>query len=222
MIHAARGDEPLHTFNRFEFTAKELHSIVAKLCSTPYPVGASQARPGSTPDRADIIVAGALVLEVVAAASGSSRCVQRSRAARRRAARHHRPADRERRAPPPPRRVAIAACASASDATTTLNHSAHVAALALAAVRRHRTLHGLPPDAREYLEAGALLANVGLVISHTQAPPPQLLRDPQQRAHRADRHRDRDHRPDRPLPPQERAEGGHPSSRAVAASTRCW
>ena len=30
------------------------------------------------------------------------------------------------------------------------------------------SLHGLPDDAREYLEAGALLANVGLVISHSK------------------------------------------------------
>ena len=29
-------------------------------------------------------------------------------------------------------------------------------------------LHELPADAREYLEAGALLANVGLVISHSK------------------------------------------------------
>ena len=49
-----------------------------------------------------------------------------------------------------------------------LTHSAHVAALALQLFDATETLHGLPTEAREYLEAGALLANVGLVISHSK------------------------------------------------------
>ena len=43
-----------------------------------------------------------------------------------------------------------------------------MAALALQLFDATQSLHGLPPDAREYLEAGALLANVGLVISHSK------------------------------------------------------
>ena len=34
------------------------------------------------------------------------------------------------------------------------------------ALRRHADLHGLDGELREFLEAAALLANVGLVISH--------------------------------------------------------
>jgi exopolyphosphatase/guanosine-5'-triphosphate,3'-diphosphate pyrophosphatase len=49
-----------------------------------------------------------------------------------------------------------------------LTHSAHVAALALQLFDATESLHGLSTDAREYLEAGALLANVGLVISHSK------------------------------------------------------
>ena len=49
-----------------------------------------------------------------------------------------------------------------------LAHSAHVATLALQLFDATESLHGLPADAREYLEAGALLANVGLVISHSK------------------------------------------------------
>ena len=49
-----------------------------------------------------------------------------------------------------------------------LTHSAHVAALALQLFDSTEPQHGLPTEAREYLEAGALLANVGLVISHSK------------------------------------------------------
>ena len=49
-----------------------------------------------------------------------------------------------------------------------LTHSVHVATLALQLFDATESLHGLGTDAREYLEAGALLANVGLVISHSK------------------------------------------------------
>jgi len=45
-------------------------------------------------------------------------------------------------------------------------HSEHVARLALELFDATADRHGLGPDARSLLEAGALLANVGLVISH--------------------------------------------------------
>jgi exopolyphosphatase/guanosine-5'-triphosphate,3'-diphosphate pyrophosphatase len=47
-------------------------------------------------------------------------------------------------------------------------HSAHVAALALELFDQTAEEHGLGDEAREYLEAAALLANVGLFISHAQ------------------------------------------------------
>jgi exopolyphosphatase/guanosine-5'-triphosphate,3'-diphosphate pyrophosphatase len=43
-----------------------------------------------------------------------------------------------------------------------------VADLALQLFDGTQQLHGLGPEAREYLEAGALLANVGLVIAHSK------------------------------------------------------
>ena len=45
-------------------------------------------------------------------------------------------------------------------------HSQHVATLALDLFDRTAELHGLGDDAREYLEAAALLCNVGLFLSH--------------------------------------------------------
>jgi exopolyphosphatase/guanosine-5'-triphosphate,3'-diphosphate pyrophosphatase len=47
-------------------------------------------------------------------------------------------------------------------------HSAHVAHLALQLFDATTEVHGLGADAREYLEAAALLANVGLSISHSK------------------------------------------------------
>ena len=47
-------------------------------------------------------------------------------------------------------------------------HSAHVARLALELFDALQPLHGLDGTAREYLEAGALLANVGLVVAHSK------------------------------------------------------
>src|SRR5690606_13762206 len=45
-------------------------------------------------------------------------------------------------------------------------HAAHTAALALELFDATGHRHGLGPAWREFLEAGALLANVGLLISH--------------------------------------------------------
>ena len=47
-------------------------------------------------------------------------------------------------------------------------HSTHVARLAVELFDGLQTLHGLGPAERDYLEAGALLANVGLVVAHSK------------------------------------------------------
>jgi exopolyphosphatase/guanosine-5'-triphosphate,3'-diphosphate pyrophosphatase len=49
-----------------------------------------------------------------------------------------------------------------------LRHSEHVADLALQLYDATQLLHRLPADCRDYLEAAALLANVGVVISHSK------------------------------------------------------
>jgi exopolyphosphatase/guanosine-5'-triphosphate,3'-diphosphate pyrophosphatase len=45
-------------------------------------------------------------------------------------------------------------------------HCERIAALALQLFKETQHLHGLPDECQEWLEAGALLCNVGLVISH--------------------------------------------------------
>jgi exopolyphosphatase/guanosine-5'-triphosphate,3'-diphosphate pyrophosphatase len=167
MIHAARDDTPLHTFNRFEFTVNELQSITETLVKKKSSDD-RRGMPGLDPGRADIIVAGALVLEGVADIYGIKSFVFSEAALRegvlldtiarlQGGALHHlRDVSRH----------SIRALAERCDDDP--SHSAHVAALALQLFDATVDLHHLPPDAREYLEAGALLANVGLVISHSK------------------------------------------------------
>ncbi|MDP9464631.1 MAG: Ppx/GppA family phosphatase [Actinomycetota bacterium] len=167
MIHATHGEPTLHTFNRFEFTVTELQSITETLAKKRSSDD-RRATPGLDAPRADIIVAGALVLEGVADMFGIKRFVFSDGALREGvlldtiarlqggALRHLRDVSRR----------SIRALAERCD--DDLQHSAHVAALALQLFDATESLHGLAADAREYLEAGALLANVGLVISHSK------------------------------------------------------
>lgn len=167
MVHAERDDTPLHTFNRFEFTVAELQSIADALAKKKSSDD-RRSTPGLDPARADIIVAGALVLEGVADIFGIKSFVFSEAAlregvlldtiARMQGGALHHLRDVSRRS--------IRALAERCDDDP--SHSAHVAALALQLFDATEELHGLPPDAREYLEAGALLANVGLVISHSK------------------------------------------------------
>ncbi|MDP9463221.1 MAG: Ppx/GppA family phosphatase [Actinomycetota bacterium] len=167
MIHAARDDTPLHTFNRFEFTVFELQSITETLAKKRSSDD-RKGTPGLDPTRADIIVAGTLVLEGVADIYGIKGFVFSEAAlregvlldtiARLQGGALHHLRDVSRRS--------IRALAERCD--DDLAHSTHVAALALQLFDATQSLHGLPADAREYLEAGALLANVGLVISHSK------------------------------------------------------
>src|SRR3954453_17787706 len=127
-----------------------------------------RSTPGLDPARADIIVAGALVLEGVADTYGIKRFVFSEAAlregvlldtiARFQGGPLHHLRDVSRRS--------IKALAERCDDDHA--HSAHVAGLALQLFDATEKLHGLPPDARDYLEAGALLANVGLVIAHSK------------------------------------------------------
>ena len=173
MAQAATGAEPPRSFNRFRLTSDEVRAV-AKALAGATSVKQRARIPGVDADRADIILAGALILEGVRRdlRRGRARGV-RVRAARGRAARHH-PAHRgAARCTTCATSHGAASCHLAELCDEEPEHSAHVARLALelfdqlTASPADRPT-GLDEPAREYLEAGALLANVGLFISHSQ------------------------------------------------------
>ena len=224
MVHAATGAEPLRTYNCYEFTTPELAGVVAELVGRR--TAAARAKvPGLEAGRADIVVAGALILETVATMFGVERFTFSEAALRDGVLRRHGRPDRA--------------------ATGALHHLARRVAAqhppARRALRRRPGALGArrPPRRRAVRRAraaarprrgGAGVPRGGRAARQRrprrrpqQAPPARLLRDPQQRAGRADRPGDRDRRPDRPLPPQERAEAVAPRvRRASTPATRSW
>ena len=168
MTHAATGAEPLRTYNCYEFTTPELAGVVAELVARR--TASARAKvPGLEAGRADIAPAGALILETAATMFGVER-ITFSEAALRDGvlvdtvgrmrvdgALHHL-GDVSRRS--------IRQLAERCDDDPA--HSAHVARLAVELFDALAPLHGLDAAAREYLEAGALLANVGLVVAHSK------------------------------------------------------
>ncbi len=176
VAHAATGAEPLKTYNCYELTTPDVRRVVAELAR--HRTATARARvPGLEPGRADIAVAGGLILETVATTFGID-SVTFSEAALRdgvlvdtlertssrgpevgtgRDGLHHL-RDVSRRS--------IQQLAERCDDDPA--HSAHVARLAVELYDALQQLHDLDGTAREYLEAGALLANVGLVVAHSK------------------------------------------------------
>jgi len=168
IAHALQpGATALRTYNCFEFTAGELHEVVGALTKARTTADRRNV-PGVEPERADIITAGALILEGVFDAFGIERMMISENALREgvlldtvmRSAggRLHHLDQVSRRS--------VQHLAELCDDDP--RHSAHVAELALQLFDATIGLHGLEPACRDYLEAAALLANVGLIISHAK------------------------------------------------------
>jgi exopolyphosphatase / guanosine-5'-triphosphate,3'-diphosphate pyrophosphatase len=167
LVHARRGSPAPRTFNCFEFSRGELDDVVAALVAKRTPTSRLTVK-GLEAARADIIVAGALVLQCVAEAFGIEvytfsegalrEGVLLDTIARTSGGELHHLRDVSRQS--------VQALAARCDDDVT--HSRHVAELALQIYDGTQSLHRLPADCRDYLEAAALLANVGLVISHSK------------------------------------------------------
>ncbi len=166
MALARRGDDPSRALNNLTFTTAELAGVIDDL------VGAKTARDraklaGMDAKRADIIVAGALILEQIVAALGIDEVRVSGFALREGVlldslsrlggdSLHHLSELR---------RTSILHLADAFDPDR--EHSEHLTALALDLWDATVDVHGLPDSSRELLEAAGLLHNVGLFISHT-------------------------------------------------------
>jgi exopolyphosphatase/guanosine-5'-triphosphate,3'-diphosphate pyrophosphatase len=163
---AARGDgSPPRTLNNLTISRDDIDGVVRRLAKTP--TVKERARiPGLDPRRADIILAGALILEQVVHAVGADELTFSDYALRegvlldtwRRehgGSLHHLSDLRKR---------SVLRLAGQMDEDPA--HSDHVASLALQIFDATAGRHGLGDDSREVLEAAALLANVGLFVSH--------------------------------------------------------
>lgn len=167
LARAAAGEEPLQTWNGATVSAKQIRGITAKLVKARSKgVLDAGAIVGLDAKRADIIVAGALILEGVVEALGVRHLtfseyalregVLLDTANRTVGGSFHHLRDVSRRS--------VEHLAASMDEDPA--HSAHVARLALQLFDATASLHGLGAGAADYLEAAALLANVGLTVSH--------------------------------------------------------
>jgi len=161
------GEEPLRTLNAAVLTRKQIGAVVEELIEARAE-GTTGDLPDLDPKRTDIILAGALVLEGVVRRFGIKEMVL-SEYALREGVFLDTIARQRGGSLPHLRDVALRSAIDlmqACDEDPT--HSAHVARLALELFDATAHRHGLGSDARSLLEAGALLANVGLVISHAK------------------------------------------------------
>ena len=168
IAHAVTGSEPLRTYNCFEVERAALDDVLARLVK--HRTAAARTKvPGLEAHRADIIVAGAVILTTIAETFDVASFVFSEAALRegvlldtmsrrRGGSEVHHLRDVSRRS--------IRQLVDRCDDDPA--HSIHVAGLAVALFDAIPELRSLGPSAREYLEAGALLANVGLVVAHSQ------------------------------------------------------
>jgi exopolyphosphatase/guanosine-5'-triphosphate,3'-diphosphate pyrophosphatase len=158
--------DPGQTLNQVVITAAELSAVVGSLVAAST-VQERRRIPGLDAGRADIIVAGAIVLEEILAAFGATEVMISESALREGVL-----ADTYRRTHGGSlhhlqdiRRRGVLHLAELTDDDP--EHSERSAHLALELFDQLRPWHGLDDRAREYLEAAALLCNVGLFISHS-------------------------------------------------------
>ena len=161
----AGDDDPLRTWNGVTATAGEIGDVVADLARAARK-GELGDVDGLDPKRVDIITAGALILEGVIERFGIGELTVSEAALREgvlidtlqriRGGSLHHVTDVGRHS--------VRHLADANDPDP--DHSSWVATLALQLYDDLAPDLGLDPDCRDHLEAAALLANVGLTISH--------------------------------------------------------
>ncbi len=165
MIRARRGDEPVRQVGNSSFTVKELGEVVDDLAGRPK-VSDRADVPGLDPRRADIILGGVIVLEQVMKVLGIEEMVLSDFALREGVLLDV----LSRRQSGELGHLGNLRYQSVQHlATLTPDEKVHcerIAMLALQLFEETRKLHKLPDECQEWLQAAALLCNVGLVLSH--------------------------------------------------------
>ena len=162
----ATGSRPRSVSN-LVLTTEQLDALVKELVAAPTAADRAEL-PGLDASRADIILAGAVILEQVVHELDLAEVTVSDYALRegvlldtwrrRHGGSLHHLSDL--------RRQSVLDLGELMDDDPP--HSAQVARLALELYDETRELHGLGDDAREILEAAALLCNVGIFLSHAQ------------------------------------------------------
>ena len=163
----ATGSRPRSVSN-LVLTTEQLDALVKELVAAPDRRGVGPSCPGLDASRADIILAGAVILEQVVHELDLPEVIVSDYALRegvlldtwrrRHGGSLHHLSDL--------RRQSVLDLGELMDDDPP--HSAQVARLALELFDDTRERHGLGDDAREILEAAALLCNVGMFLSHAQ------------------------------------------------------
>lgn len=162
---AEGGQQRPRTFNGFKITGDEVREVVLSLARAPTVEDRTKVA-GLDSRRADIILAGALILEQVVAGLAVEQLTFSDYALREGVLLdtwqrgHHAALDRLSDL----RRRNVDKLVEHLDEDP--QHSAEVARLARGLFDCTAELHGLGDDCRELLEAGALLSNIGLFVSH--------------------------------------------------------
>jgi exopolyphosphatase/guanosine-5'-triphosphate,3'-diphosphate pyrophosphatase len=166
IIRMRRGDLDESSLNGFTFSAKELNAVVDDLCSAET-VKQRLKIPGLDPARADIIVAGSIILEQTFRALGLKRMTVSEFALREgiildTIEKQYR--GKEFHALDNIRYTSVLRLAETFKYEK--EHSHHVAALSVRIFDLTHALHGLGRMERDFLEAAALLHEIGIFISH--------------------------------------------------------
>ncbi|HEX6165160.1 MAG TPA: Ppx/GppA phosphatase family protein [Acidimicrobiales bacterium] len=165
MVAARDGAAVPRTLNNMTISRADIDRVVRRLAKAPTVKDRAKV-PGLDPGRADIVLAGALILEQLVHAIGAGELTFSDHALREgvlldtwrreHGGSLHHLSDLRRRS--------VVRMVDRMDEDPA--HSAQVADLALQVFDGTGTRHGLGDDSREVLEAAALLANVGLFVSH--------------------------------------------------------
>jgi exopolyphosphatase/guanosine-5'-triphosphate,3'-diphosphate pyrophosphatase len=167
LIQNLNNEPEPKSFNRYEFSAKDVTKVLDLMADTPT-VKARAKVFGLDTSRAEIILAGAVILEGIALSFDVSKFTYSDYALREGVlfdtlARENlldHPEDID------PALLSVKQLADRCDDRP--EHSAHVAKIALSLFDCLQKRLALPPTSRRYLEAAALLANVGVVVSHSK------------------------------------------------------
>ena len=168
MVNATRGGEPDSKLNNFIFTKDELEKVVEKLTDAKT-IKQREKIPGLDPEREDIITAGALILEQIFKELKIKQLTVSDYALREgiildtietryMLKEHDHLRDIRYRS----------VIKLAENFRYEREHSKHVAELALKIFDQTQNFHKLSYFEREYLEAAALLHEVGCFVSHSQ------------------------------------------------------